>query len=116
MESKIERQVLWYKSSKSDPERHFWNFLIVNEHREIRIIKQNLYDLLSPIVEERIIDRGQIENSDLSYVLFCLVSPTPTVDFFKVYQGKVKRDRRLQSRMTLDGWNDFIEKVHCGEI
>jgi len=112
----IERQVLWYRASKSVPERHHWNFLVINEQREIRGIKQNLYDVLNPIIEERIIDQGPIENSSLSYILFCLVTSTPIADFSKIYQGKVRKDRRLQPRMTLDGWNDFIEKIHHGEI
>jgi hypothetical protein len=39
-ESKIERKLLWYKYSESNPELHHWNFVIINELSQIRIIKQ----------------------------------------------------------------------------
>ena len=45
-----------------------------------------------------------------------MVSTKSELDLSRVYQGKVRKDRRLQPRMTLGGWNDFIEKVHHGEI
>jgi len=115
-ESKIERQLVWYKKSKSNPERHYWNFLIVNSYDEANKIKQKLYDFLAPIVEEKPIDSGKIENSSLFYHLFCLVSTTPELDFSKIYQGKVRKDRRLEPRMTSNGWNDFIGKIYHGEI
>lgn len=114
--SKIERQLLWYKSSKSDPEQHFWNFLIINENREFNGIRQKLYDSLKSIIEENMMDYGKIENSNLHYGLFCLVSPTSNIDFSKVYKGYVAKDRRLQSRKTRDGWNEFINQVQRGEI
>ncbi|MEK6913314.1 MAG: hypothetical protein AABW47_01445 [Nanoarchaeota archaeon] len=112
----IERQLLWYKYSKSHPESHEYYILLINEQREIKGIKQQLHDELKPIVEERLIDKGKIENSDLFYNLFCMVSTKSELDLSRVYQGKVRKDRRLQPRMTLGGWNDFIEKVHHGEI
>lgn len=116
MESKIERQLLWYKYSKSIPESHEWYLLAINEPREIRGIKQHLYDALKPIIEEKIIDKGKIKNSDLSYELFCLITPTSELNLSQIYQGKVKKDRRLQPRMTNEGWNDFMNKISNGEI
>ncbi len=45
----IERKLLYYMSSEANPERHYWNFLIVNAQREIRLIKQKLYESLTPL-------------------------------------------------------------------
>jgi hypothetical protein len=112
----IERQLLWYKSSQPFPERHSWNFLAINEMREIKIIRQNIYDSLKPIVEEKPIDKGRIESSDLFYELFCLITPIYQIDFSEIYQGKIKRDRRLQPRINKEGWNNLINKIQCGEF
>jgi len=116
-ESKIERKLLWYRYSEPNPELHHWYLAIINEPSQIRIIKQKLYDQLQPIVEEKEIDEGKIEiSNNLHYELFCLITSTSKIDYSKVYQGKVKQDRRLQPRRTQEGWNDFIEKLHNGEI
>jgi hypothetical protein len=115
-ESKIERQLLWYKYSRSNPESHEYYILLINEQREIRGIKQHLNDELKPILEEKIIDKGRIENSVLFYDLFCMISTKSELNFSKVYQGKARKDRRLRPRMTRDGWNDLIGKIHRGEI
>jgi hypothetical protein len=115
-ENRIERQLLWYKYSRPVPESHEWYFLLINDKEKMKIITQKIYDSLVHIIERRPIDHGQIENSDLFYDLFCIVTPTPDIDFSKVYQGKVKKDRCLQPRINLDGWNGLIEKVYHGEI
>lgn len=111
-----ERQILWYKYSSAEPERHNWNFLIVNEKREIAIAKQNLYEQLEPVVEERLIDKGKVFCSDLFYELFCIETPINKLDFSKVYQGKVREDRRLQPRRSINGWNNLISKIFHGDI
>jgi len=107
----VERKLLWYKSSEPNPERHYWNFLIINEQREITQIKQRLYEQLQPVVAKKNIDNGKIFFGDLSYELFCLETPISQIDFSKVYGGKVKDDRRLQPRRTPEGWNDLIDKI-----
>ncbi len=112
----VERQILWYKASKSGPERHFWNFLVVNEQREIEGIKQKLYGQLEPIVEEKYIDRGKVCNSDLFYELFCFETPINHIDFSKVYHGRIKWDRRLQPRKDKNGWSNLVDKISHDEI
>jgi len=117
-----------YMYSENIPERHYWNILIVNEQREIDLARQKLYKELNPVVEgtnlslkpivtDTLIDKGKIRGSSkLAYEIFCLETVVSSIDFSKVYQGKVKKDRRLYPRKTRDGWNDFIDKVFHGEI
>ena len=123
----IERQLLWYMYSENVPERHYWNILIINEQREIDLARQKLYKELNPIVEgtnvslkpvvsETLIDKGKIKDSRLVYELFCLETMVSSIDFSRIYQGRVRKDRRLQPRRSRSGWNDFIDKVYHGEI
>jgi hypothetical protein len=114
--SKMERQLFWYKTSQSNPERHFWNFLVINEARELGQIRQKLYDNLGYIIEDKIIDRGKIKDSDLIYELFCLETTGSQLDFSKIYQGRVKRERRLHTRKNNNGWNNLIEQIYNGEF
>ncbi len=111
-----ERQILWYKASKAAPERHSWNFLVVNEQREIDAIKQKLYSQLEPIIEERVIDKGKVCSSELFYELFCLETPINHMNHSEVYQGRFKWDRRLQPRKEKVGWSSLIDKVSQGEF
>jgi hypothetical protein len=123
----LERKLLWYMYSTNIPERHFWNFLLINDSTQIPLIRQKLREELNPLVDDTLvslnpivseteIDKGKIENSVLHYELFCFESTVSAVNFSNVYQGKVKWDRRLQYRKTPDGWFDFIDKVYRGEI
>jgi len=113
----IERKLLWYKHSEGNPEVHNWYMLVINEPREISLLKQNLKEQLKPIEEERLISEGLIEGqSKVHYEIFCLVTPTCKLDFSKVYMGKVRKDRILQPRKSEDGWNSLIEKAYHGEV
>lgn len=113
----LERQILWYKKSEAVPESHIWNFLIVNRPREIEGIKQKIYEELKSVIEEKTIDEGLILDSEgLHYKIFSLTTTNPNINFNNVYLGKVRKDRRLQSRVNYDGWIDFIEKIHLGQI
>jgi hypothetical protein len=112
----IERQLLWYKSSEDCPEIHHWYFLAINEKREILQIKQKLHDNLGYIVEESIIDNGKVGGSDLFYEIFCIDATKPELDFFDIYNGKVRKDRVLQPRKSPGGWNNLINKVASGEF
>ncbi len=121
MGKNIERQILWYKYSDSNPsegaERHYYNFLIINDKAKIKGIKQKLYGMLNPIIEKNEISEGGILGSKLSYELFCLQPYNyKYINFSGIYRGKVKFDRRLQKRKTKGGWNSLIEKVYAGEI
>ena len=113
----IERKLLYYKESKSNPEEHIWNFLLINEEREIDLIKQKLHNQLYPIHEEKIIDEGPILNSNgLHYKLFTLKTTNHKLDLSLVFLGKTIKDRRLQPRKTLGGWDDLINKAYQGEV
>ena len=112
----IERQLLWYMYSEmKDPEKHHWNILAIGERREFEIIKQKLYEQLTPIVpgegvsfhrvlDEKVIDTGKTRDSKLHYWLFSLETTAGYIDFSKVYEGKVRKDRILcQRRHRKDG-------------
>jgi len=113
----VERKLLWYKSSSSIPERHYWTFLLINENREIKQIRQKLKDQLEPIVAEKSIDRQEIlGHPGFFYDIFTLESTSPKIDFSKVYEGKVKWDRRLQPRETNVNWSDLIDQARHGYV
>lgn len=113
-----ERKLLWWKYVETEiPQLFGWNFLLINEPREIKIINNNLCHALGLVEERRKIDSGLIKNSGgLHYDLFSLYSPTVEIDFKNVYTGFVRRDRRLQRRETRDGWDNFLDKIISGEI
>ena len=114
---KTERQLLWYKFSENNPERHYWNFLIINEANEIEKIKQKLYDNLKPIIAEKRIYKSPVNGPGFLFSeLFCLETTVCNIDFSKIYRGKVCHDRRLYPRKSLHGWDDFTDKIFIGDI
>ena len=113
----IEREVLWYRKSEDIPEIHNWNFLVINKKDKIQEIEQNLFDQLKPIIEERVIDEELIPHSKgLHYKLFTLITARYDLDFSKVYQGKIRKDRRLEPKLSSDGWNGLIKQAYNGQI
>jgi len=114
---KPERQVLWYKFSEADPERHYWNFLLINKAEEIERIKQKLYDNLKPIISKKVIFKSPVMGQGYLFSeLFCLETTVCELDFSKIYKGKVKQDIRLRPRKTFHGWDDFTDKIYIGDI
>ncbi len=114
----IERKLLWWKYLESDiPQLFGWNFLLINEPREIKIINSKICNALKIVEERRQIDSGLIKKSDgFHYDLFTIYSPTVKIDFRNIYTGIVIRDRRLQRRETMDGWNLLVNQIVSGEI
>lgn len=126
----IERKLLWYRYSESEPERHYWNILIINTPKIIKSLWQRIYRELTPPVEDttvsfdsivsnNLIDEGKIRKSGgLHYEFRCLEATVAHIDFSKVYRGKVnkKGDRRLEPRESPEGWFDFRDKISRGEI
>lgn len=124
----VQRQLRWWRYSEEEPELHYWNFLIVNEEREIRDIRQKLRDALTPvdemykvsfhrIIEEKVLDAGEVRgHPGLLYELTHLVSTNPNIDFSKVYKGLVVKDRRLRPRKKNAGWNDLIQTAYLGYL
>ena len=111
-----ERKLLWEMYSLPNPERHYWNILLINEPREIKIIQQKLYEALAPVISRTDIDKGKIGMEKLHYELFRLESTVSEIDFSEVYQGKVKRDRRLFIREDPDGWLNFVDQIYNGRV
>lgn len=119
-----DRQVLWYKSSKSKnqfpeggEEVHSYNILIVNTPDQIPLIRQKFYEEVQPILIDKILKAGKITGSDLSFELINLVSSrNHDSNFSRAYHGKCKWDRRLQPRKTPEGWDGLAIKVSQGEI
>ena len=113
----IQRKILWNRYSENNPETHHYNFLIINKPGQIRSILQKLREQLATVVEEQPIDSGLIEKSrGLHYDLRTMSSTVLEPDFSQVYQGEIRRSRRLQPRQTSDGWYDFIKSVSIGDI
>ena len=114
----VERKLLWWKNVETEfPQLFGWNFLIINEPREIKIARDKICDALGIVQESKEIDSGNVDNSDgLHYDLFTMYSPTPKMDFGEVYEGLVRKDRKLYMRKTEKGWNSFIDKIASGEI
>ena len=52
----------------------------------------------------------------LLYELVTIEATGSNLDFSKIYNGKVVKDRSLFPRKTSLGWNNFIDKVTRGEI
>jgi hypothetical protein len=114
----VERKLLWWKNVETEfPQLFGWNFLIINESREMKIVRDKICEALEIVQESRKIDSGVIMNSGgLHYDLFTMYSPTAKVSFCNVYEGSVKKDRRLYMRKTEKGWNSFIDKIASGQI
>lgn len=114
---KIERQIRWDRYSEANPERHYYNILIINRPGPMVRTLQKLREQLTPVVEEIPIDSGLIKRSGgLHYDLRTIVSTVPEPEFTKVYGGPIKRDRRLQPRKTPEGWIPLIEDLSRGRI
>jgi hypothetical protein len=121
---------MYSQTENPDPEteeRHYWNILLINDNRDYGLILEKLRSqftptfpmeqvTLNPIRSERVIDKGKIRDSKLNYWLMNFETTVSRIDFSKVYQGKVKWDRRLAPRKTVEGWNDLIDKVYEGKI
>lgn len=90
----MERQLLWncIPDPKEDAGR--WYFYIVNELREIGRIKSKIFSQFSPTRD--IIERmGKIENLKYELLIFYSQKNQDTINFNFLYQGKTKRERRL---------------------
>ena len=114
----VERKLLWWKFVESEePQLFGWNFLLINEEREAKAIYDKICDELEVVEERKEIDSGAIPNSGaIHYDLFTLYSPKVCIDFSKIYEGCVKKDRRLQRRYSKEGWNQFIDLVVSGAV
>lgn len=99
------------------PQIFQYNFLVQNEPREIDHIRCKLFAQLKPLEESQTISDGLIRGSGgIHYAFFSVLSSLPNeiLDFRKIYDGKVKIDRRLHSRVSEQNWNDLIRKVEDG--
>ena len=100
----VERQVRYnFKTDTGEKvyARHRWVFLIINEPREIKRIRERIYKQLQMITDLRDLDSGLIKSSGGLYYDFfafstdksCMENPD------KIYKSKkFKQDRNLYER------------------
>jgi hypothetical protein len=114
------RKLLYYWDIQSqNPQIFVYHFLVQNNIREINQIKNKLFAQLKPLEETATLASGLISHSDgIHYDLFSVFSNLPEefIDFKKIYEGKVKKDRRLQSRASEAGWDGLIKKIEQDKI
>src|SRR3989344_6974306 len=91
------RRIHYNRLPQNPPENIFsWYFLIVNEPREIKRIKDRIYETLKPSRNPITFDSRCIQGTNgLQFELFYLESPVPEIEKDKIYGGKWYRDRRL---------------------
>jgi len=116
----VSKKLLYHCSvSSQTPQEFLWNFLIINEPREIKTIRGKIFDQLRPLEELKSIDSCLIPNSQgIHYDLFSIYSSVPEskVDFSQIYIGFVRRDRNLQPKKSPSGWNGLIDLAFNGKI
>lgn len=112
----LERQVRWESQSEGNPETHDTNVLIINKRREMGLILQRLTESLKPTEEPVVLGEGTIPHSGLRYWLFQIKSygEAPCfIDWKAIYDGEVKRDRKLAKRKSRDGLIEYVQ-THMG--
>jgi len=114
----VQRRILWNAISEpgKDPPRQSWVFIIVNEPREIEIIKQRIKEELAPTDEEQTITNGLIKNSGgIHYKAITLDSYKRTrpedVNLHGIYDGLIKRDEKLGQHRTADGLANYVDRM-----
>ena len=108
------RQIRWEARSEDNPPQHVYNFLIINENREIRRITQRLSELLKPATEPRTLVEGIVPATRLRYQLITLTSyqnaSPDKIELRIVYKGRITRDRELYQRKSVDGLANHVEE------
>jgi hypothetical protein len=101
----LERQVRYnFKTTtgEQEPTRHRWTFMIINEPREIRRIRERIYFELQPIADLKELGTGNILFVGLHYDFFSFSSSTSQINPPKIYDSKkFKKDRDLTERDEL---------------
>lgn len=89
--------------SKQNPECDEWFFFIINQNREIKEIRQKIYHLFSPIIEEYTIIEGSVPGTGLRYNLIDFESAKKVEgnQIINLYP-KIVRDVKLYSRQITD--------------
>ena len=112
----IERQIRYnFRTNSGDqvPVRHRWTFFIVNEPKEIRRIRERIYNQLQPIDNLRDLDSGLIRGSGgLHYDFFSFSTDKSKIERpDEIYLSrKFKKDRDLWERgeVSLDRYLNSI--------
>jgi len=112
----IDRQIRYnFETNTGDqiPARHRWTFLIINEPKEIRRIKERIYKQLQMITDFTELDSGLIRGSrGLYYYFFAFSSDKAHIeDKTKIYSSKnFRQDRDLWERgkISLDTYLNSI--------
>ena len=116
----MDRQIRYHVSSHplNDPsasynQLHKWTILIINQNREATQIVQKIVENLCPIYLGPVTIASGNTSSGLRYRLIKLeslgINPSK-VNWRKIYQGCVKKDRTLHDRDSIDGLVNFVEE------
>jgi len=108
----IERQIRWEVESSDGPLVHHYKLLIINEPRDIAIIKQRLQEEMQPADRPYLLDGSKIRGTPLSFELFAMDSygkPPNKIDWAKIYKGRINRDSNLVRRKTIDGLLSYVD-------
>jgi len=112
----VDRQVRYNLSTttgEQESARHKWIFMIINEPREIKRIRERVYFQLEPIVDLKELYSGQIESSrGLHYDFFSFSTFRGKIDSpSKIYDSKnFKKDRDLMERDDV-GLERFLRAI-----
>jgi len=108
-----QRRILWNKEYNFQGENITrWYFLIVNAKREIKYIRNRIYEHLSMVDNIEELASGSIPNiKGINYNLFRLDSERSEIENLRlIYDGKWKRERSLYTRETDISLLNIIER------
>lgn len=93
---KKQEKRIHYNLISTSPKKFLWYFLVVEDKKEIEIIRKKICDGLNVPDVDCIVKEGIVENSHgLRYLIFSLQSPRDAIDFSSFYNEKTIRDARL---------------------
>ncbi len=102
------RQIRWNVRSESEPERHEYLLLIINDAREKERIIQKLMEQLAPTNDMKIVTEGRIDRIPYELISFTSPHPKSRISWSKVYRGKSVRDNNLYQRRHPDDLENYI--------
>ena len=108
---KQERRLHYGLASQSSSKEFLWYFLIIEESREMKRVKQGICDELKSIESPSVIKEGIVGNSHgLNYSLLSLRSQLDKVNFSQLYYGKLIMDERFNREGSPTGLLFILEQ------
>ena len=107
------RELRWNARSEENPAHHKFYLLIINDNRGADRVTQKAREQLKPTEELVVLTHGQIKGTKLRYKLVTFtsyLSDPSSINWAKVYRGKVIRDRELVERDQTDGLANYVDE------